>query len=146
MAWSQDMGESEHDFAHEAPRPWWPAVRRGFSMRCPHCGEGQVFRAYLKVNDACGHCGEELHHQRADDAPPYLTMFFVGHIVAAFLLIADERWPQMPLWIHFILWPLMAVLLSLWLLPRFKGALIAYQWALRMHGFGTTLPSTPSRP
>ena len=34
----------------------------------------------------------------------------------------------------------MALLLSLWLLPKVKGALIAYQWALRMHGFG---PETP---
>jgi uncharacterized protein (DUF983 family) len=24
----------------------------------------------------------------------------------------------------------------LWLLPRVKGALVGYQWAMRMHGFG----------
>jgi len=28
------------------------------------------------------------------------------------------------------------VLLCLWLLPRIKGAFIAFQWAKRMHGFG----------
>ena len=100
-----------------------------------------MFRAYLKVNDACPECGEELHHQRADDAPPYLTIFFVGHVVAAMLMIADERWPQLDMWIHMVLWPLVAILMSLWLLPRFKGALIGYQWALKMHGFGTALPA-----
>jgi uncharacterized protein (DUF983 family) len=26
---------------------------------------------------------------------------------------------------------------SLLVLPRFKGAVVGYQWALRMHGFGT---------
>ena len=29
-----------------------------------------MFRAYLKVADACEHCGEELHHQRADEIGP----------------------------------------------------------------------------
>jgi hypothetical protein len=32
-----------------------------------------------------------------------------------------------------------SILVSLWLLPRVKGALIGYQWALRMHGFGNPL-------
>ncbi len=128
-----------------AQRDWWPAVRRGFAGRCPHCGEGKMFRAYLKVNESCPACGEELHHQRADDAPPYLTIFFVGHVVAAMLMIADERWPQLDMWIHMVLWPLVAILMSLWLLPRFKGALIGYQWALKMHGFGTALPAAAER-
>lgn len=145
MSVVRDLREEAAAFPAEADRAWWPAVRRGFAGRCPHCGEGKIFRAYLKVNDACPACGEELHHQRADDAPPYLTIFIVGHIVAAFLMIADERWPQLDMWIHMVLWPLVAILMSLWLLPRVKGALIGYQWALRMHGFGTTLPSAASR-
>ena len=29
-----------------------------------------------------------------------------------------------------------AVGLSLWLLPRFKGAIVGIQWSRRMHGFG----------
>ena len=39
--------------AIEAPRDWKLAARRGFAMRCPHCGEGEMFHAYLKVSDAC---------------------------------------------------------------------------------------------
>jgi uncharacterized protein (DUF983 family) len=35
-------------------------------------------------------------------------------------------------------------LLSLVLLPRLKGAMVALQWAKRMHGFSTELPSDPS--
>ncbi|HEY8580766.1 MAG TPA: DUF983 domain-containing protein [Beijerinckiaceae bacterium] len=128
----------------EESRPWWPAVKRGLRLRCPHCGEGRMFRAYLKVNDACPACGEELHHHRADDAPPYLTIFLVGHIVAAILMIVDERYPALDMFIHMTVWPLLAVALCLWFLPHVKGGLIAYQWALKMHGFETALPS-PSR-
>lgn len=145
MSMASDLTEAT---AHveEAPRDWRVAARRGFAQRCPACGEGGVFHAYLKVNDACPHCGEELHHQRADDAPPYLTIFFVGHVVIALLMIVDERWPQSPMWAHMVGWPIVAIAMSLWLLPRFKGALIGYQWALRMHGFGTALPSASREP
>jgi hypothetical protein len=53
----------------------WQAIRKGLRGCCPNCGEGKMFRSYLKVNDACPHCGEELFHQRSDDAPPYMTIF-----------------------------------------------------------------------
>jgi uncharacterized protein (DUF983 family) len=112
------------------------AVRRGFIGRCPNCGKGHMFRAYLKVVDSCPVCGEDLHHQRADDAPPYITMLVVGHIVVAGVLTAEEAWPNSPMWIGAIVWIWLTFVLSLLLLPRVKGALVGYQWALRMHGFG----------
>ncbi|MDB5569387.1 MAG: hypothetical protein JWN93_570 [Hyphomicrobiales bacterium] len=143
MTMASDFTPATRAQTDEAPRDWWLAIRRGFAMRCPHCNEGRIFGRYLKVNDRCEACGEELHHHRADDAPPYLTIFFVGHVVAAMLMVADERWPDLNMGWHMVVWPALAIVLSLWLLPRFKGALIAYQWALRMHGFETALPSRP---
>lgn len=119
------------------------AMRRGFKERCPSCGEGRLFRAYLKVADSCPVCREELHHQRADDAPPYITMLVVGHIVVAGVVAAEELWPNSPMWLGAIGWMLLTLVLSLLLLPRVKGALVGYQWALRMHGFGGPDEDTP---
>jgi len=34
------------------------------------------------------------------------------------------------------------VALSLWLLPRFKGLMVGFQWAKRMHGFAPDLPES----
>ena len=119
-----------------ARRDTWLAMRRGFMGRCPACGEGKIYRAYLKVADACPACGEELHHHRADDAPPYFTIFIVGHFVIAALLAFEEYWPDAPLWLHALLWTSFIVVTSMWLLPLVKGALIGLQWAQRMHGFG----------
>lgn len=123
-------------------REWWPAVKRGFWGRCPNCNEGKLFRSYLKVNDCCPVCHEELHHHRADDAPPYVTILVVGHIIGAAMLWVEEREAIESIWIHAMLWPSLTLILSLSLLPRFKGALIAYQWALRMHGFETVPPKS----
>lgn len=119
----------------DAPRDAWQAIRKGLRGRCPNCGEGRMFRSYLKVNDTCPHCGEELFHQRADDAPPYMTIFVVGHIVGACMILIEEYWPDAPIWLHAMVWPTLALILSLWFLPIIKGGLIAHQWALRMHGF-----------
>jgi len=117
-------------------RPVGLAVRRGVRGRCPACGEGKLFRAYLKVADACERCGEDLHHQRADDAPAYFTIFIVGHFVIAGVLATEFVAPNSPFWVPALFWSALALAWSLWMLPRIKGALVGLQWANRMHGFG----------
>ena len=116
-------------------RDVWVSFRRGWKQCCPACGKGRLFKSYLKVNDACPACGEELHHQRADDAPPYFTMMITGHLIVGGILVIEKNF-ALDLWIQMAIWLPLTVLLSLWLLPRVKGALIGYQWANRMHGFG----------
>jgi len=123
-----------------APRDWRAALKTGFRMRCPACGEGHMFYRFLKVSDCCPHCGEELHHHRADDAPPYFTILVVAHVIGALMLLVEEHNDALDVRIHMVLWPVLTLLLVFWFLPRFKGALIAYQWALRMHGFETVQP------
>ena len=129
---------------NEARRDVWPALWRGFRGRCPRCGEGRVFNAYLKVSDACENCGEELRHHRADDAPPYFTILVVGHVIGALILLVDEIDPDLAMWIHMVIWPALVVVLSMAFLPRIKGALVGMQWALRMHGFGGEREPAPT--
>ena len=130
--------------SNSSSRDKWLAARRGFLGQCPKCGEGPIFGKYLKVNDACPGCGEELHHHRADDAPPYFTILIVGHVVGALMLLVEEHNDTLPIWIHAIVWPAMVISLSLLLLPRIKGVLIAWQWALRMHGFDGSGAKAPA--
>ena len=112
------------------------AIRRGVFGRCPACGRGPLFRAYLKVVTACKVCGEDLSHARADDAPAYLTMLVVCHVVGGGVLMSDDMWPHMPLLPSRSVLADGDVLMSLLLLPRMKGAVVGQQWALFMHGFG----------
>jgi uncharacterized protein (DUF983 family) len=127
---------TEADLTAAPERPLGLAVRRGLAGRCPRCGEGRLFRAYLKVNDACPACGEDFTPQRADDAPAYITILIVGHFVVAGVVAAEDIWPDSPVLIDAFVWAALAVGLSLFVLPKVKGALIGYQWAVRMHGFG----------
>jgi len=116
-------------------RPTGPAIRRGLRMRCPSCGRGRLLRGYLKVRDACPDCGEELFHHRADDGPAYLTILVVGHLMAPFFHLAFTTWRPAPL-VLALTFSTACVGLSLVLLPRLKGMVVAIQWARRMHGFG----------
>jgi uncharacterized protein (DUF983 family) len=115
-------------------RPWKSALWRGFRKSCPNCGKAPLLKSYLRVEDACPVCSTQLHHQRADDAPPYFTMVVVGHIIVPLMLIVERRWhPE--LLFHLTVWPILTTALTLWLLPRIKGSIVGLQWALRMHGF-----------
>lgn len=107
---------------------------RGAKHACPNCGEGHVFRKFMKIADRCNRCGEELHHHRADDAPPYFTIFLVGHIVVPGALIVEKLW-QPSLQTQFVLWTLATLALAFSIMPSVKGAIVGLQWALRMHGF-----------
>lgn len=120
--------------AEPSRRALWPALLRGFFGRCPQCGKGAMFRAYLKVDDHCPHCGEALHHQRADDAPAYFVILIVGHIVVP-LAVTLEMAFEPPYWLHILLWAPLTVGLALGMLQSVKGTIVALQWANYMHGF-----------
>ena len=104
------------------------ALISGLRCRCPSCGAGRMFHGYLKVNDACPRCGEALFHHRADDAPPYVVMLIVGHILVAIMLWLEIAYTP-ALWLHAAIFLPLTIVLSLALLPPVKGALVAVQWA-----------------
>ncbi len=119
---------------HGDDRPVWPSLARGWRRKCPNCGSGPMLKNYLKVNDTCSVCREELHHHRADDGPAYLTILIVGHLMAPLLHVTFVAWRPEPLTL-FTIFAVGCAGLSLYLLPRLKGMVVAYQWSRRMHGF-----------
>ncbi len=116
-------------------RPVGQAMWRGFLGHCPHCGQGKLFRAFVKSVDNCSVCGEDYTHQQADDFPAYITITIVGHIVLGGFL-AMETLFIMSNWAHLAIWVPLTIIMSLALLQPIKGAIIGLQWANYMHGFG----------
>lgn len=119
----------------ETERPTGTALRRGWRCRCPSCGNGPMLRGYLTVRDRCPVCSEELFHHRADDGPAYLTILIVGHLMAPLILWVFTTYRPDP-WVLASVFSVGTVALSLFLLPRMKGLVVAMQWSRRMHGFG----------
>lgn len=124
-----------HIEPYENDRPLGAAIAQGLRCNCPACGEMSMFTSYLRVHDRCPNCNEDLSHQRADDGPAYLTMFVCLKLITPFLVSAVMVWNWPPL-LAFGVFGCALVALSLFLLPRFKGMIVAIQWSRRMHGFG----------
>ena len=111
------------------------ALGRGLLGRCPKCGKGAMFRAYLSVNPRCPVCGEDLSGERADDAPAFLTLLVACLVGCAGVLLTDDASSQMPLLAVALFWLVVTAVVSLMVLPRIKGGVVGYQWAARLHGF-----------
>lgn len=116
-------------------RALWPALARGWRRKCPRCGNGPLLRSYLKMRETCTVCRQDFRPARADDGPAYLTILIVGHLMAPALHIAFVKYRPEPL-ILFTIFAVGCVALSLYLLPRLKGAIVGFQWAREMFGFG----------
>ena len=108
----------------------WTGLKRGLSLRCPECGKGKLLHSYLKVRPVCEVCGHDNAQYPSDDAPPYFTILIVGHLVIAPALIFPFIWTWPVQYVLLATIPALA-LITLWLLPRVKGAVIGVQWAIK---------------
>ena len=115
------------------------AMKRGFRGRCPRCGEGKLFRAFLKTANNCSACGLDFTPHRADDLPAYLVIVIVGHIVVPIALSIETNYSP-AVWLQLAIYLPLTLVLSLALLQPVKGTVVGLQWALRMHGFDENAP------
>jgi uncharacterized protein (DUF983 family) len=131
--WTRDSVKGEK-------RDVWTAMKRGFRGRCPRCGEGKLFCAFLKVANNCSACGLDFTPHRADDLPAYLVIVIVGHILVPIILWIETDYAP-PVWLQLSIYLPVTLIASLALLQPVKGTVVGLQWALRMHGFDENAPS-----
>ncbi len=116
---------------HRFERPTLPvALIRGLVGRCPNCGKGKLYCAYLKQVENCSRCGERFGDIESDDAAPWFTILIAGLFAAPLYFLFQGM-----LLSHFALAmiavSLIVIALILALLPRVKGALISAFWFSR---------------
>jgi uncharacterized protein (DUF983 family) len=120
-----------------AKRNAWPqppmatAIWRGFKGLCPACGKTKAFYRFLKVVPACANCSAPLGLARVDDAPPYVTILIVGHIVVP-LLFEVDRMGEPPAWLMAAIFLPLTAGLCLGLLQPIKGAILGIMVNLDM--------------
>ncbi len=106
-----------------APNP----VSAGLRRRCPRCGEGHLFRGFLKFDSACEACGLDYAAEDVGDGPVAFIVLIVGFavVIPALLVEVAYGWP---IWLHMIVWLPLVVILCLALMPPFKGVMFALQY------------------
>lgn len=110
-----------------ADRPFAAGVGRGLRLRCPNCGQGKLYRKYLKVR-RCATCGHANDRYRADDGPAYVTILLVGHLVIAPLLLFPFIWEAPLALVLGTVLPALAFL-TLAALPIIKGGWVGLLWS-----------------
>lgn len=99
--------------------------------RCPVCRQGRLFRPWsLSVVERCAACDAPLGAHDVGDGASVFLIFILGFslIPAAWIF---ERVFSPPLWVHALLWSLVALGLAGFLLPRVKAYLILLEWRHR---------------
>jgi uncharacterized protein (DUF983 family) len=118
------------------PAPSWPvpdyptALWRGLVNRCPACGQTHLFAGFLRVAPECRNCGAPLGLLRADDAPPYFTIFITGHVVVPLLFMMDRR--NASLWLEAAIFLPLTLVMALALIRPVKGATVGLMLKLNL--------------
>ncbi|MET0238734.1 MAG: DUF983 domain-containing protein [Sphingobium sp.] len=111
-------------------------LKTGWKGLCPRCGEGHMFRSWLKIADKCEVCDLDFRFAAPDDGPAFFSLCIV-----AFPLIFFVVWLQVayspPFWVHLLTsFPLLG-LGCVFPLQPIKGWLIASQYVNDAQEAGT---------
>ncbi len=105
-------------------------IRSGLRGRCPRCGEGRLFRGYLKITDQCEACGLGFAGHDVGDGPVVPAIMVLGGVIVGLALMVERAYAP-PLWLHAVLWMPLTVGGTLGILPLLKGLSVALQFRFR---------------
>jgi uncharacterized protein (DUF983 family) len=95
-------------------------ISAGVKCVCPRCGEGALFKGYLKLADGCECCGLDYRYEDAGDGPASVVILLVGILVVFPALLVEVAFKP-PMWVHIVLWLPLATILTLAVLRPFKA-------------------------
>lgn len=110
--------------------PNLPPTQTGMRGRCPRCGEGQLFKGFLDVQDRCANCGLPYDFADSGDGPAVFIMMIVGFLVVGLALVVEFTFHP-PYWLHVVIWVPLILALAIGLLRPLKGLMIAQQYRHR---------------
>jgi len=108
----------------------WPKLAphtTGPFGRCPRCGEGHIFKGFLKIRDRCEVCGLDYSYADPADGPAVFVQLFACAPGVIFTLLL-EILANPPFWVHLL--TSLPILLATTVLPLrpLKGWLVASQF------------------
>ncbi len=107
-------------------------LRVGLSCKCPKCQKGDLYKAGFSVElrDVCDECGLDFTKNDSADGPAVFMIFLLGFSLVPLALVF-EALVAPPLWVHAVLWTVVALGLTLGALRPLKAYVIALQYKHR---------------
>ena len=119
-------------------------VRVAARGRCPRCASGRLFDGYIAPARECEACGLDFRFIDSGDGPAVFVILLVGFLTVGLALWVEVAYAP-SLWLHFLLWPAVAVAVSLPLLRAIKGAMIGQQFLQSASEGRIAMRAPPSR-
>ncbi|PVE50055.1 DUF983 domain-containing protein [Rhizobium rhizogenes] len=102
-------------------------IKVGLQGCCPRCGRGKLFDGFLTLKPRCSACGLDYAFADAGDGPAVFVMLIVGFLIIGLALWFDSVFAP-PVWLYALIWLPLTVIVSLLLLRKFKGIMVALQY------------------
>lgn len=117
------------------PEPTEPAASErlpspfatGLASRCPRCGEGALFKGFLKPVSRCESCGLDLSWAEATEGPAVFIILIVGFVIVGAAAMVEAMFHPAP-FVHLLLWLPGTVILALALMRPLKATMVALQF------------------
>jgi uncharacterized protein (DUF983 family) len=110
----------------------WTAALR---CRCPRCGRGPLYTGLLTIRDRCAVCDLDLRAVDAGDGATVAVIFLLSIILIGLAFWVEFRFNP-PLWVHAVLWPVLAIPMAIGMMRPFKAALVAQTYRVRSAEMG----------
>lgn len=105
-------------------------VSTGLAGRCPRCGQGRLFSAFLTVAPSCEACGLSYEFADAGDGPAFFVSLVAGAVIAGLALLIEVAY-EPPVWVDVVIFLPLTLLLCIGPLRPLKGVLIAQQYRMK---------------
>ncbi len=102
------------------------AIKTGLRCKCPKCGEGALYDSKwnIDVSPSCPVCHLDLSANDSADGPAFIMIFVLGVLLVPLALLL-EKIAAPPLWIHAVVWTIIALGITLGTLRPLKAIVIA---------------------
>lgn len=111
------------------------SLRTALSCRCPRCGTGTLYKPgflSMAVKEKCSDCGLDLAKNDSADGPAVFMIFILGFSLVPLAWLFELAFAP-PLWVHAVLWSVVALAATLFALRPLKAYVIALQYKHRPH-------------
>lgn len=107
-------------------------IETALHCACPRCGQGKLFKKGLTLDvvENCAHCGLALAKNDSGDGPAVFMIFILGFLLVPLALLFDHVVAP-PLWVHAVLWTVVALGICLFTLQPIKAYVVALQFKHR---------------
>ena len=105
------------------------ATKTALTCTCPRCGQGKIFKPglTLEVVEKCPSCHLALAKNDSGDGPAVFLIFILGFLLVPLALLLDA-FVTPPLWVHAVLWTVVALGICVFTMRPTKAYVIALQF------------------